>query len=58
MIKFDAVDFSERCSEEVMFLLMLSVDVENYLKDIHSHSSLCQVCSLPQTSTLSPLGLL
>ena len=25
IIDLDAVDFSERCSEEVMFLLMLSV---------------------------------
>ena len=27
MINFDAVDFGERRSEEVMFLLTLSVDV-------------------------------
>ena len=27
MINFDAVDFSEHCSEEMVFLLMLSVVV-------------------------------
>ena len=43
MINFNAVDFSERCSEEVMFLLALSVFVPpcGYMCILAPFSDLC-----------------
>ena len=38
VINFDGVDFSECRSEEVMFLLMLSVDGNLVLYQIKAHS--------------------
>ena len=52
MIHFDAVDFSERRSEEVMFLLTLSVVHEVITSGVQLWSSLVRILIIYQGSCL------